>query len=209
MEKQKAILLMGFWFALLVTLLNIGSTLLPLLTKGGFSSFILGFPVAILFVIMLVSVHYYAPEEKRIFSLIGVAFSIACVALLGFNYYFMMCSSRLGELPALLNLTNPNSIIWVVEILGYGFMGLSTLFAAFVFGRGKLAKTVKWLFIVHGILGIGGMVGYALEWNMTILLGGLIFWDILFPLMTLCLAILFKKELKSNDYTYTSECPSK
>ena len=199
MEREKLIFLIGFWTAILVTILNIGSTLLPLLSQGNFSSFILGFPVAILFVVMMVAVHYYASEEKRIFSLIGISFSIACATLLGFNYYFMMCLGRLGELPALLNLANPNSIIWVIEILGYGFMGLSTLFAAFVFGKGKLSNIVKWLFIVHGILGIGGIAGYALEWNMTLLLGGLIFWDILFPIMTLSLAILFKKELKSNN----------
>ena len=91
------------------------------------------------------------------------------------------------------DMTDPNSIMWVIEVLGYGFMGLSTLSAAWVFRTGTLENLVRWLFVLNGILGLGGMIGYALHWSMSLLLGGLIAWDIVMPLSTILLAILFRK----------------
>ena len=88
---------------------------------------------------------------------------------------------------------NPQSIMWVIEVLGYAFMGLATFFAAWVFNSGRLENAVRWLFITNGVLGIGGMIGYALGWSMDILLGGLVVWDIIMPISSILLAIIFKR----------------
>jgi hypothetical protein len=53
---------------------------------------------------------------------------------------------------------NPQSIMWVIEALGYGFMGLSTLFASWSFRRSKLEQAVRWLFMVNGVLGSGAIL---------------------------------------------------
>ena len=90
---------------------------------------------------------------------------------------------------------NPQSIMWVIEVIGYGFMGLATFFAAWIFKTGKLETAIRWLLIINGVLGIGGMIGYALGLSMNILLGGLIAWDIVMPASSILLAILFKRAL--------------
>lgn len=192
--KNYAILL-GFWSAVFITVLNIGSTLLRFVVTG-FQSYLLGFPVVILFVVLMGAIHYYAPEEKKVFSLLGVAFSIVTATLLGFNYYFMITQAQFSLLPEMFQMTNPHSLIWVIEVLGYGFMGIATLVAAPVFAGGKCEQAVRWLFVTNGVLGIGGIVAYAMNANMLILMGGLLAWDIVFPLMTLLTAILFKPEKK-------------
>ena len=84
--------------------------------------------------------------------------------------------------------------MWVIEVLGYGFMGLATLSAAWVFNAKTIEKIIKWLFVVNGGLGLGGMLGYALGWNMKLLLAGLIGWDLIMPLSTILLSVVFWKE---------------
>lgn len=91
------------------------------------------------------------------------------------------------------DMRDSRSIMWVIEVLGYGFMGLATLSTAFIFHTGKLEAVIRWLFILNGILGIGGMVGYAIGLSMTILLGGLVVWDFIMPLSSLLLAVLFRR----------------
>jgi hypothetical protein len=188
--------LLGFWSAVIITLLNIGSTSLRFVMTG-FDSFLLGFPVVIVFVVLMGAVHSCAPEEKKIFGLLGVVFSAVAATLLGFNYYFMINQGQLGVLPEMLLMTNPHSLIWVIEVLGYGFMGIATLAAAPVFAGGKLEQAVFWLFVANGVLGIGGIVAYAANASLAILMGGLLAWDIVFPVMTLLSALVFRQKMKS------------
>jgi hypothetical protein len=90
------------------------------------------------------------------------------------------------------DMTNMHSMMWVIEILGYFFMGLATLFAAPVFGSSKAERLVKWLFVVNGILGILTPLGYVLL-PIEVLFGGLIVWDIIIPIATASLAYLFRR----------------
>jgi hypothetical protein len=91
-------------------------------------------------------------------------------------------------------MTNPQSMMWVIEILGYFFMGLTTLFTAPVFGAGRIEKLIKWLFVANGVLGILTPIGYGLNFPLQILLGGLILWDIIMPLSTGAIAYLFRRK---------------
>lgn len=69
-------------------------------------------------------------------------------------------------------MTNPQSMMWVTEILGYFFMGLTTLFTAPVFGAGRIEKLIKWLFVANGVLGILTPIGYGLNFPLQVLLWG-------------------------------------
>ena len=81
----------GFWSAVLVTVFNVGSTLTGALSGLGLGlqGFMLGFPVVVLFVVLMAAVHYYAPEEKGILGLLGMAFAVVCATMLSINYYFL------------------------------------------------------------------------------------------------------------------------
>jgi hypothetical protein len=56
-----------------------------------------------------------------------------------------------------------------------------------------MERLVKWLFVANGILGILTPIGYALNFPIEVLLGGLIVWDIVMPLATASLAYLFRR----------------
>lgn len=184
----------GFWSAILVALFNVGSTL-SRMAPLQMLSMALGFLVVCIFVILMASIHYHAPEDKKVLTLLGVAFAIICAALLGINYYLQLTVVRWYSIP-MLSIENPHSVMWAIEMLGYGFMGLATLFPAFIFSNGKLENAIRLLFIANALLGIGGFIGYALIDNPLNLLPGLLVWDAVFPIMTLMLVIFFKAKIK-------------
>lgn len=93
-------------------------------------------------------------------------------------------------------LGNPHSFFWPLEVLGYGFMSLSTLFAGFVFSTSVLERWIRGLFITNGVIGIAGMLAYPLEVTTMAFLSGLALWTLIFPASTILLAINFKRKMK-------------
>ena len=139
-------------------------------------------------------VHGYASDERKIFSLIGLSFAIIYATLISINYFIQLTFVRQSSFDVeIFAMDNPQSIMWVIEVLGYFFMGLSTLFAAPVFESGRIENLIKWLFVANGILGILTPIGYGLSLPIQILLGGLIVWDIVMPISTALLAYLFRR----------------
>jgi hypothetical protein len=183
---------LNFWTAIVATVAVIFSGLTAS-TALKIPSLISGIVLIPVFVVLMACIHDYAPPEKKIFSQLGLLFAVGYSVLIGFNYYMQLTLVNDGLYTANFDMADTKSIMWVIEVLGYGFMGLSTLFAAWVFNRGALEKSVRWLFVLNGILGIGGMIGYALHWSMSLLLGGLIVWDVVMPVATILLAVLFNK----------------
>ncbi|HLO29551.1 MAG TPA: hypothetical protein VK249_10475 [Anaerolineales bacterium] len=212
-------LALGFWSAVLVIIFNVLSSILmipswflyPILPWQGIESYastfdffqiasmIPGFLVVIPFLPMMAAVHYSSPPGRKAYSMLGVAFASIAVAMLGFQYYSQFTVVRYnlmsGEEPTLglFVLGNPHSFFWPLETLGYGFMGLSTLFAAFAFFGGPLECWIRALFIVNGVLGIGGMIAYPLEIPTVAVLCGLSLWALIFPALTILLAIRFRR----------------
>jgi hypothetical protein len=158
--------------------------------------------VVLPFLPMMAAIHYCSPHERKIFSMLGIAFGSISVAILGFQYYsqftvvqYNLAKGELGGL-GLFVLGNPHSFFWPLETLGYGFMSLSTLFAAFNFSNGVLERWIRNLFIANGVLGIGGLLAYPLEVTTVAVLCGLTLWTIIFPASTILLAINFRRKMK-------------
>jgi hypothetical protein len=183
---------LNFWSAIIATIVLIFSGITAS-TALKIPSLISGIVLIPAFVVLMACIHDYANVEKKIYVQLGLLFAVGYSVLIGFNYYMQLTLVNNGLYTASFDMADPDSIMWVIEVLGYGFMGLSTLFAAWVFNTGTIEKTIKWLFVLNGILGIGGMIGYALHWSMSLLLGGLIVWDVVMPLATILLAVLFSK----------------
>ena len=218
-------LALGFWSAVLVTFFNVTSSLLMIpswflnpitpwrgieayaSTFGFFqiASMLPGFLVVMPFLPMMAAIHYSSPPERKILSMIGIAFAGISVAMLGFQYYSQFTVVRYnltsGEQQALglFVLGNPHSFFWPLEALGYGFMGLSTLFAGPVFSKGHLEQWIRGLFIGNGALGIAGIIAYPLEVTTVAVLSGLALWTVVFPASTILLAINFRRRMQSAD----------
>jgi hypothetical protein len=214
-------LALGFWSAVLVLFFNVLSSMLmipswflnPILPWQGIESYastfdffqiasmVPGFLVVIPFLPMVAAIHYSSPPDRRAYTMLGVAFASIGVAMLGFQYYsqFTVVRHNLmnGQDPALglFVLGNPHSFFWPLETLGYGFMSLSTLFAAFAFSEGSLERWIRALMIFNGVLGIGGMIAYPLEIPTVAVLCGLSLWALAFPALSILLAIRFRRRM--------------
>lgn len=92
-----------------------------------------------------------------------------------------------------MDMSSPSSIFWMVEILGYFFMGMSTLALSRLFKSGPYAKAINILFIVNGILVSGGILGYLLDWSNDLMLAGLLSWNILLPIAAFLIFLRFRQ----------------
>lgn len=110
------------------------------------------------FVIMLISIHYYAPEESKIYSHIGMAFAILYAALVSIVYFVELSIAvplvfQGQTYPQWLSFTSP-AMMGSIDGLGYGFMSIATLFASQVFAGSKSNRLIGWAFFANGLLAI-------------------------------------------------------
>jgi len=221
------LLAIGFWSAVIITFFNVASSFLmipswflnPITPWHGIeayastfdffqiASMIPGFLVVIPFLPMMAAIHYSSPPERRILSILGIAFAGISVAMLGFQYYSQFTVVRYNLISGehqglgLFVLGNPYSFFWPLEVLGYGFMSLSTLFVGFVFSIGVLERWIRGLFITNGVIGIAGILAYPLGISTMAFLSGLALWTFVFPASTILLAINFKRKMKTGVET--------
>ena len=159
---------LGFWsaviIALLVVLIDVGmiaSNLLYPITAinsieayaSSFNSiqmlpFVPSLTLAPVFVIFMLSIYHTAPEDKKIWGQLGLAFGVVCAAILSLHYYIQLTVVQQGllngELAGLWQFAtpNPNSLFWTFAALGYGFMGFALLCVAPIFAE-KVDQTYK------------------------------------------------------------------
>jgi len=187
---------LGFWSAAAATLLVTVAGITATASIQPFAT-VVGFLLTLSFLVLMACIHSYASDERKVFSLVGLSFAIVYTTLISVNYFIQLTFVRQSSFDVgIFAMDNPQSMMWVIEVLGYFFMGLATLFAAPVFESGRIESIVKGLFVANGILGILTPIGYAFSLPMEILLGGLIVWDIVMPISTASLAILFRRTPK-------------
>jgi len=193
LTEKRYLFQLGFWSATVATLLVAVAGVTATASIQPFAT-VVGFLLTSTFLVVMACIYGYASDERKIFSLIGLSFAIVYATLISINYFIQLTFVRQSSFDVeIFAMDNPQSMMWVIEVLGYFFMGLSTLFAAPVFESGRIENLIKWLFVVNGILGILTPIGYALNFPIQILLGGLIVWDIVMPISTALLAILFRR----------------
>ncbi len=152
---------------------------------------------ALAVIVLMVSLHYYLPEDKRIYSLIAIALTIIYVTIISINAYLQLFVVRLnllqGQLEGLAILAMPNtrSVFFALEAIGYGFLSAAGLAISPVFTGGRLAQWIRGLFIVNGVLGIYGVVIAPFDRPMLIMagLGG---WMLLFPISMVLMCLFFR-----------------
>lgn len=134
------------------------------------------FPAIILilsYVILMVSIHSYASQQKKIFSQIGLSFATITAVILLSAYFIQFSvvpvSLINGETEGITLLTqyNPHGIFIALEDLGYLMMSLSLLFMAPVFtNKDRLETTVRWVFIVGFILTIVSLATISINYGL-------------------------------------------
>jgi hypothetical protein len=203
---------LGFWSALLASVFSIAYIVgqiaewLGLLGSGGGAenpSTPLGLVILLTpslflgasFVVLMVSVHYYAAEDRKIWSHIGLTFAVIYAVLISINYYVQLTlvvpHLIRGDVESIrfLLFMPFDSFLYSVDILGYSFMSLATLFAGFVFTGGGLERTTRRFLIANGLL----IPFIALQNYYHPLIWIAALWAVTFPGATISLSLLFKK----------------
>jgi hypothetical protein len=121
--------------------------------------------LAPVFVVLMAAVHDYAPEPRRIFTRIALAFALAYAVVIGVDYFAQFAvvtpSLQAGETESLSLFTqyNPHGLFIAGEAFGYLAMSLALLFAAPVFaGGGRIERAIRWLFIGGFVLTVAALV---------------------------------------------------
>jgi hypothetical protein len=147
------------------------------------------------FLVLVVCIHQLAPADRKVWSQAALAFAICYTVLISINYYVqltwvtprLMAGRTEGVEPFLF--TPFDSFLYAVDILGYSFMSLATLFASRVFGGEGLERTVRWFLTANGLL----LPFIALQMYYHPLIWIAALWAVTFPGSTWSLAVLFRR----------------
>jgi len=176
-SSSRTVRRIGFWAAIFATLFSVtyivaqvGEWLGLLGSAGGPESSSTPFGLIVLltpslflgtaFAILMVSVHYNTSEERKIWSHIGLVFATIYAVLISINYYvqltFVVPRLLQGDVDSIslqpFLFVPFDSFLYSADILGYSFMSLATLFAAFAFTGKGIERTVRWFMIANGLL---------------------------------------------------------
>lgn len=152
------------------------------------------------FTALMVSIHSHASEEKRIWSRLGLAFTLIYATMAAMNYMIQLLpvwrSINSGETDGLAMFVggNPHSIFWALAY-AYIFMNLAMLLSAPVFDGNSLEKRIRVLFILNGASGLFTLGSAFLDSPQIYLFGSVVFWCPVFIAATISVASLFKRTL--------------
>jgi hypothetical protein len=202
----------GFWSAVLATVFSLayvvaqlGEWLGFLGSKGGPSSesTLLGLIVLLTpslflgpsFLLLMVSINDVAAPGRKTWSHAALAFATVYTVLISTVYFVQLTlvAPRIarGQIQGIepFLFVPFDSFLYAVDILGYSFMSVATLFAARVFVGGGLQRTVRWFLTANGLL----LPFIALQMYVHPLIWVASLWAVTFPGATWALAILFRR----------------
>lgn len=147
------------------------------------------------FLVLIVSVHQVAPSDRKVWSHAALAFAALYATLISMVYFVQLTlvAPRLarGQMEGIemLRFVPFDSFLYAVDILGYSFMSVSTLFAARVFTGGGLERVVRWFLTANGLL----LPFLALQMYFHSFIWGGALWAVTFPGSTWTIAVLFSR----------------
>jgi hypothetical protein len=155
-------------------------------------------------VAMMAAVHAWAPTTKKPLSLSAVAFMTVVAVITCSVHFVVLTVSRhpaFADLPSLdrwVSFEWP-SVAYALDILAWDFFfPLSMLFAAPVFSGRRVARWLRILMIVSGVLALSGLSG-VVAGDMRLRNIGIVGYVPVFVAVTILLAILFYRSPAVDD----------
>jgi hypothetical protein len=164
--------------------------------------YVFGFILIIGFTLFIsTSFRLASTGTQKILRITANIFTAVYAALVGLNY-----AIQIGLVPALIKsneqlaglftMANPNSIGWILEMFGYGFLGVATILISPVFRKGLRMKLIRYLLIANGVISILGAAATAfgtswlMEWPGIV---SVVVWNILIlVIMVLVIVEVYK-----------------
>ena len=214
-QSTKAV---GFWSAVFATVLSLAYVVAQLAEWLGWlgsnrgpesSSTPLGLVILLTpslllgssFLVLMVSVHQLAVVDRRVWSHAAVTFATAYAVLISIVYFVQLTlvaprisQGRTAGIEAFLFVPF-DSFLYAVDMLGYSFMSLATLFAARALTGNGLERTARACLFANGLL----LPFLALQMFFHPLIWIASLWAVTFPASTWSLAILFRRAPVAND----------
>lgn len=202
----------GFWSAALASVFSITYVLAQLAewmgwlgSQGGpeSASTPLGIVVLLVpslllgssFLVLMVSVHHAAAVDRKVWTHCAVAFATAYAVLISLVYFVQLtliaprlAQERIEGIEPFLFVPF-DSFLYAVDILGYTFMSVATLFAAQAFTGGGLERVARFFLIANGLL--IPFLALQLYFHSLIWIASL--WAVTFPASMVSLAVLFRR----------------
>jgi hypothetical protein len=152
--------------------------------------------MACAYVVFTVAVHYYAQEDKKIFSHLSIAFGLMYAIISVANYLIQIITvipsiqkQNLNGLDILVA-GYPNSVFFAL-MASYFFMCVSALFVSLVFNNEKGQKSIKILFLSSVCSIPICLLCIIIDLNILMAFAGII-WFVCFAAGLINVAILFK-----------------
>jgi len=129
-------------------------------------------PLLLSYIILMIVISSLAKNDKRIFGQISVAFAIISAVILLSNYFIQFSVIPVSLLNnntdgiMLLTQYNPSSIFIALEELGYIMMALSFAFISTIFGKDRLGRSIKLIFISAFLLSIVSFVIVSIQYGI-------------------------------------------
>lgn len=144
-----------------------------------------------------------ATTRQKLYKILSLIFVTLFTVFIGTNYMFQLAyiPQILQTQPGIisvLSMFNPQSLAWVFEMFGYGFLGLSTWFIAGVFRGNKLLNTIRYLLILNGLMSIAGAIFTVINTNWLMATSGLISYG-LWNLLILVIMVLVFIEIRQDS----------
>jgi hypothetical protein len=220
-ENKRQAVAIGFWSAILTAALNVWFYIAYALYQPiqhapwlGLSAYAASFrPLPLLawvvpcfllapiFLTTMTCLYVWSSVEKKIWSLLALVFAVVYTTLMSANYYIQMTvvqnnllSRNTEDLSLwLYAFPYPRSIPGALEGTAYGFMCVSFLLAAKVFGTEKLQKWLRWTFVGTGITGLVVFIDPLIRIPLAFLMVDGVAGAIFLTLAPVLLAILFRR----------------
>ncbi|WP_156313586.1 hypothetical protein [Erythrobacter sp. SG61-1L] len=136
------------------------------------------------FVVTMAALHQATPEDRRVFTLSGLAFAAMYATLTGLVYFVQLtfvgpkiaAGDTLGI--ELLLFVPYKSFLFAVDLLGYALMSAATLIAAFGLPNAPGTRAARWAMIANGAI----LPFLAFQMFIPALIWGGAAWGVTFPL---------------------------
>ena len=147
------------------------------------------------FLVLTVSIHQASSPDRKVWSHSAVVFATAYAVLISINYYVQLAwvmprlaAGRTAGIEPFLFLPF-DSFLYAVDILGYSFMSVATIFAAMVFTGKGVERVARWFLIANGLL--LPFIALQMYWHWLLWIATL--WAVTFPGSTWSLTVIFRR----------------
>jgi hypothetical protein len=198
----------GFYSAVAASIAIIGYFVVQLLQLLGFLIFprdailisVFSLCIAPPFLLTLLALYYTAAKKRKIWSHAALLFGLMYTSLAVFVYVVQLAvvipKTIRGEADAIKVIVfTEHSFFWSLAALAYICMGLSTLFASFVFSNVGLERWIKWTLLANALLTpVVALVYFYRDFSSNLIM--LAFpWGITAPASIILLAVYFKGKM--------------